>query len=145
REWVRLAREVLAQPELVEDARFATNAARVENRETVDALVVERLSHLDFAQAEKLLLEAGLACAKINAVAELVDHPQLAARERWVEVDSPVGAMPSLLPPAPSSAWDVALGPIPALGADNGRILAELGLADTDQAISPSAAEVAPR
>ena len=37
--------------------------------------------------------------------------------------------MPPLLPPGVSSAWDIALGPIPALGADNDRILAELGFA----------------
>lgn len=133
REWVRLARLVLRREDLVDDPRFATNTARVENRGEVDRLVGERLSELDFAEAEKVLLDAGLACARINSVADLVDHPQLVARGRWVEVDSPVGVVPSMLPPAPSSAWDVALGPIPALGADNDQILAELGLSDISQ------------
>ncbi|MFW0785766.1 CaiB/BaiF CoA-transferase family protein [Gordonia sp. CPCC 206044] len=142
REWVRLARTVLRRDDLVDDPRFATNAARVQNRAEVDSLVVERLSALDFAAAERLLLGAGLACAKINSVAELVDHPQLTARARWAEVDSPVGTLPTLLPPAPSSGWDVALGPIPELGAHNERILSELGLADTDHATSPSAQAV---
>ncbi|NDZ97464.1 CoA transferase [Streptomyces sp. SID6673] len=133
REWVRLARRVLGRDDLADDPRFATNGARVENRDEVDRLVVESLSELDFAAAEKLILGAGLACARINSVAELVDHPQLSARGRWVEVESPVGVLPTMLPPAPSSAWDVALGPIPDLGADNDRILAELGLADIFQ------------
>jgi hypothetical protein len=38
-----------------------------------------------------------------------------------------------MLPPAPSSAWEVALGLIPDLEAHNERILAELGLADIFQ------------
>ncbi|NED64441.1 CoA transferase, partial [Streptomyces sp. SID10244] len=89
REWVRLARRVLGRDDLADDPRFATNGARVENRDEVDRLVVESLSELDFAAAEKLILGAGLACARINSVAELVDHPQLSARGRWVEVESP--------------------------------------------------------
>ncbi|MEE3849610.1 CaiB/BaiF CoA-transferase family protein [Gordonia sp. LSe1-13] len=133
REWIRLARLVLGREDLAEDPRFATNGARVENRAEVDGMVAGRLSELDFAEAEKVLLDAGLACAKINSVADLVDHPQLVARGRWVEVDSPVGVVPSMLPPASSSAWDVALGPIPDLGADNERVLAELGIADISQ------------
>ncbi|MFD1813523.1 CaiB/BaiF CoA transferase family protein [Rhodococcus gannanensis] len=129
REWVRLATQVLGRDDLAEDARFATNAARVENRAEVDALVEKWLASVDFAGAERALLDADLACARINSVAELADHPQLVDRGRWVDVESPVGTVPTLLPPAPSSEWTVALGPIPALGADNDRILAELGMA----------------
>ncbi|MGW0176580.1 CaiB/BaiF CoA transferase family protein [Rhodococcus sp. NPDC003322] len=130
REWARLARLVLGRDELVDDPRFATNAARVAHRGLVDALVGEHLAPLGFEEAVEELTGAGIACARINSVRDLVDHPQLVERHRWVEVDSPVGVVPTLLPPAPSSGWDVALGPIPALGADTEHILAELGLSN---------------
>ncbi len=128
REWVRLATIVLGNPELAVDERFAKNEARVAHRAAVDALIVERFATLDFAAATALLDDAGIGWAKINSAADLVEHRQLAARERWQSVDSPVGTIPTLLPPGVSSAWDIALGPIPALGADTDRILAELGL-----------------
>jgi itaconate CoA-transferase len=130
REWARLARRVLGREDLAEDPRFATNSARVENRAEVDALVEKWLASVDFTGAERTLLDAGLACARINSVAELAEHPQLVDRDRWVDVESPVGTIPTLLPPAPSSAWTAAVGPIPALGADNDHILAELGITD---------------
>ena len=129
REWVRLTTVVLGDETLAVDERFAKNEARVANRTDVDALIVERFAALDFAGATALLDEAGIGWAKINSAADLVEHRQLAARQRWRSVESPVGTIPTLLPPGVSSAWDIALGPIPALGADNDRILAELGLA----------------
>jgi len=129
REWVRLATVVLGDKELAGDERYAKNESRVANRPEVDALIVQRFATLDFAGATALLDEAGIGWAKFNSAADLVEHRQLAARKRWQSVDSPVGEMPTLLPPGVSSAWDIALGPIPALGADNDRILAELGFA----------------
>ena len=129
REWVRLATVVLGDKEVAGYERYAKNESRVATRPEVDALIVQRFATLDFAGATALLDEAGIGWAKINSAADLVEHRQLAARKRWQSVDSPVGEMPTLLPPGVSSAWDIALGPIPALGADNDRILAELGFA----------------
>ena len=64
-----------------------------------------------------------------------LNHPQLAARERWREVDSPVGALPALLPPAAISGVEPVFNPIPALGEHTQKILAELGYdpAEIDQ------------
>lgn len=49
-----------------------------------------------------------------------------------------MGAVLTLLPPVPSSGWEVALGPIPALGRDNTRILAELGFDDGFDGCTPN-------
>jgi crotonobetainyl-CoA:carnitine CoA-transferase CaiB-like acyl-CoA transferase len=130
REWYRLASTVLGQPDLAADPRYATNAARVENRGEIDVLLAEVLGALDTDGAIASLTSAGVACARINTVQQLVQHPQLVERERWATVDSPVGTVPTLLPPVQSSTWTPALGPIPALGEHTDAVLRELGRDD---------------
>ena len=60
----------------------------------------------------------------MNAVWE---HPQLRARHRWHEVDSPAGKIPALLPPGAHPGDAVVTGGVPALGAHTDAILASLG------------------
>jgi crotonobetainyl-CoA:carnitine CoA-transferase CaiB-like acyl-CoA transferase len=132
REWARLASEVLKRPDLMDNPRFATNAARVENRAEVDALVGAVLADLAIETAIDVLTAAGIACARINTVRQLVDHPQLVERGRWAETDSPVGPIPTLLPPVISSAWTPALAPVPALGEHTDAVLRELGRGDAE-------------
>jgi itaconate CoA-transferase len=55
------------------------------------------------------------------------NHPQLKARNRWVQVGSPNGELPALLPPAVNSAFTPCMKPIPGLGEHSQKILAELG------------------
>ena len=70
---------------------------------------------------------AGIANARMNTLREFLDHPQLAARDRWREVESPVGPLRALVPPIDSGWRAAAMGPIPALGEHTDAILEELG------------------
>jgi len=63
----------------------------------------------------------------MNTVREFLDHPQLAARERWRQVESPAGAIRALLPPVDMAGVEPMMGAIPALGAHTDAILRELG------------------
>ncbi|WP_432088833.1 CaiB/BaiF CoA transferase family protein [Streptomyces sp. bgisy095] len=133
REWRRLAGQVLGRPGLAGDPAFATNAARVAGRAATDAVVAEALAPLTAEEALARLDAAGIACARLNSVAELADHPQLTARDRWREVESPVGPLRTLLPPivfpdAPEPRTDR----IPALGQDTDEVLAGLGLRESE-------------
>ncbi|WP_327188819.1 CaiB/BaiF CoA-transferase family protein [Streptomyces xinghaiensis] len=129
REWRRLAEQVLGRPELAEDPAYATNVARTENRARTDAVVAEALAALTAEEAVARLEGAGIACARLNGVAELAGHPQLAARERWREVGSPVGALRTLLPPIGLPGGEPPrLGPVPALGEHTDTLLEALGL-----------------
>ncbi|MFI2736032.1 CaiB/BaiF CoA transferase family protein [Streptomyces sp. NPDC018711] len=133
REWRRLAEQVLGRPELADDPGFATNTARVAGRAETDAVVAAALAPLTAAEALARLDAAGVACARLNSVAELADHPQLTARDRWRAVESPVGPLRSLLPPivfpdAPEPRMDR----IPALGQDTDEVLAELGVPEAE-------------
>jgi crotonobetainyl-CoA:carnitine CoA-transferase CaiB-like acyl-CoA transferase len=63
----------------------------------------------------------------MNTMADLWNHPQLQARERWTSVDSPAGDLPALLPPGKQSAFDYRMGAIPKVGEHTDAILKELG------------------
>jgi crotonobetainyl-CoA:carnitine CoA-transferase CaiB-like acyl-CoA transferase len=60
-------------------------------------------------------------------VQDFIEHPQLKARERWREVDSPVGPLWALLPPATLVGVEPVFAPIPELGQHTNAILQELG------------------
>ncbi|WP_250279578.1 CaiB/BaiF CoA-transferase family protein [Frankia sp. Cppng1_Ct_nod] len=127
REWTRLATEVLARPDLAVDDDFATNQARVRNRARTDALVAAGVALLTTEEVDARLDAAGIAHARLNTVRGLLDHPQLAARNRWTCVDSPVGPVRQLRPVVGFPGEDPPMGPLPALGADTDTILTELG------------------
>ncbi|MEW1698773.1 CaiB/BaiF CoA-transferase family protein [Streptomyces sp. NPDC091278] len=133
REWRRLAEQVLGRPELADDPGFATNTARVAGRAATDAVVAAALAPLPAPEALARLDAAGIACARLNSVADLAEHPQLTARDRWREVESPVGPLRTLLPPivfpdGPEPRMDR----IPALGQDTDTVLAGLGVPETE-------------
>jgi len=127
REWRRLCERVLGMPALADDERFATNAARLRNRVELEALIEERLGRDTRAEVLRRLDEAEIANGAVNDVAEVASHPQLAARGRWVTVDSEVGSIPALLPPHNLQHAPAILGSVPALGQHTREILAELG------------------
>jgi len=54
-------------------------------------------------------------------------HPQLRARNRWREVDTPAGRVPALLPPGSWEDGAPRMDPVPALGAHTDAILTALG------------------
>ncbi|MFF0201721.1 CaiB/BaiF CoA transferase family protein [Streptomyces sp. NPDC005017] len=131
REWRRLTEQVLVEPELGTDPGFATNAARVANRERTDAAVAKALGVLGTDEAMARLEGAGIACARLRDVAEVVAHPQLAARERWREVGSPAGPLRALLPPITlPGGGEARMGDVPALGQHTEAVLRAAGMTD---------------
>ncbi|ARI55337.1 formyl-CoA transferase [Streptomyces sp. S8] len=131
REWRRLTEQVLGEPELAEEPDFATNTARTANRRRTDEVVGRALAGLTAREAVDALEAAGIACARLNTVADVAAHPQLAARDRWREVESQVGRLRALLPPItlPGGA-EPRMGAVPALGEHTDALLRELGMTD---------------
>jgi crotonobetainyl-CoA:carnitine CoA-transferase CaiB-like acyl-CoA transferase len=66
----------------------------------------------------------------MNDMAGLWTHPQLAARDRWRQVGSPVGDIPAILPPGRIDSFDYRMDAIPAVGQHTEAILRELGRGD---------------
>ncbi|BFP56267.1 CoA transferase [Streptomyces sp. CMC78] len=136
REWRRLAEQVLGRPELAEDPDFATNPARTANRARTDAVVGRALAGLTGREALAALEAAGIACARLNTVADVAAHPQLAARDRWREVESPVGPLRALLPPITLPGSEEArMGAVPALGEHTDALLRTLGMTDEQTSV----------
>jgi len=128
REWLLFCEQVLLQPTVAEDDRFAANFKRVANRDALRALIIQAFASLDFATVIQRLDQAGIANAKVNDMHGVWEHPQLKARERWRQIETAAGGVPSLLPPATSNAYSPRMDPVPALGEHSEAILAELGL-----------------
>jgi itaconate CoA-transferase len=127
REWALFCERVLQRPELAGDERFASNARRVAARAEVDAIVDATFSRLSAGEVVQRLERAGIASARINEMHEVWAHPQLAARERWTQVDTPAGMIPALLPPALPDSVQPRMGPVPGLGEHTDSVLGELG------------------
>jgi itaconate CoA-transferase len=132
REWARFCEIVLENPEVAADPRFATNAGRVAEREALTALIIDAFSNLTADEVIERLDRAQIANAAMNTVQEFIDHPQLAARDRWRDVDSPAGPLRALLPPVDNSNFAYPMRPIPALGGQTQAILGELGYGKAD-------------
>jgi itaconate CoA-transferase len=129
REWVIFCEKVLAQKSLAIDPEFDNNTKRTANRARLRAVIVELFSKMTIAQVEQKLEEAQIANARVNEMKDVWAHPQLKARNRWTEVQSPVGLLPALLPPATNNQFDARMDPIPAIGEHTKAILKELGVA----------------
>ena len=132
REWALFCDKVLLQPALATDPRFDANAKRSAARAEVRALIEAAFGKLSAGDVIERLEAAGIANAQVNTMADLWAHPQLAARKRWVQVETPAGLVPALLPPGAPDAADVRMDAIPAVGQHSECILHELGFTPQD-------------
>ncbi len=132
REWKQFCDVVLQDDALATDARFDSNARRNEGRNALKAIILAAFSQLSTAQVVERLDEAQIANARMNSMADLWAHPQLAARQRWQNVGSPAGDIPALLPPGRNSSFDYRMDAVPAVGQHTEAILRELGRGDAE-------------
>ncbi|TME00282.1 MAG: CoA transferase [Chloroflexi bacterium] len=130
REWAQFCALVLEQPEMATDPRFDGNAKRVANREALHAMIDAVFSQFTSEEVVARLDRAQIANARMNTMQEFWEHPQLQARQRWREVDSPVGQLQALLPPVTMCDVEPRMDPIPALGEQTEQILRSLGYQD---------------
>lgn len=122
---------VLGAPELAEDPRFATNADRCRNVDALEGALEERLAGEDAATWIERLEAAGIPCAPILDVAQVVRHPQVRARNMLVRVhDRELGEIELAGNPIKTAGHPdpETRRPAPELDADRAAILRELGI-----------------
>lgn len=127
REWRVFCTKILEDDALADDERFASNGRRVAAREMLRKMIVEGFSKLTAEEVVARLDDAGIANARVNSMSDVWAHPQLKARGRWSEVDTPAGKVPALLPPGMPDTFGPRMDAVPALGQQAEPILAELG------------------
>jgi itaconate CoA-transferase len=127
REWIEFCRHVLLQPELATDERFASNSKRTVARDALRSVIIETFAALTAEQAVERLEKAQIANARMNEMDDVWRHPQLEARGRWTQVNTPAGLIPALLPPGTPDSFEPRMDPVPSLGQHTQAILAELG------------------
>jgi len=126
REWTLFCQKVLMAPELAGDPRFNTNSRRSAARKELRELIVAAFSSLTAEEVVARLDAAQIANANVNDMHAVWEHPQLRARERWREVDSPAGKIPALLPPGSWEDEPPRMDAVPALGQHSEAILKSL-------------------
>ena len=127
REWSVFCEKVLLDPELSTDERFSSNSKRSAARIELRNLIVNAFSTLTAEQVVQRLDDAQIANARVNDMHDVWKHPQLQARKRWREVESPAGPIPALLPPGSWEEGEPRMDAVPALGEDTDAILSGLG------------------
>ena len=126
-EWRSFCGQVLRQPGLVADARFADNEARVRNRPALDAEIRGVFAGLSRQALVARLREGGIGYGFVNSVADFCRHPQL----RRAPVSTPGGTIDLVAPPLRHAGVVAPLRPVPALGEHSSQLLREFaGRAD---------------
>ena len=126
-EWQRLC-EVMGQPELSSDARFASLAARKENEaaleETVTAWTQERTAD----EATQALQNAGIPAYPTLDAIDMVNSPHVGARDYFVELEHPeVGTRRHMGIPWTMSRTPCEIRrPAPCLGQDTDAVLTDI-------------------
>ncbi len=127
REWAAFCDKVLLKPELKTDPRFDSNPKRSAARADLYPIIVAALAGLGAEEVVARLDAARIGNARLNHMAEVWQHAQLAARQRWVAVDTPAGPVKALLPPGVPAEFEARMDAVPAIGQHTDAILAALG------------------
>jgi len=131
--WERLAR-VLGALEWIADARFRTNADRMQNLPDLTAVMSEKLKTRPVREWIAALEAEGVPCGPINSIADMAADPHTAAREMVVELEHPrAGRTRALGLPIKLSATPGRVSrAAPLLGQHTREVLAEYGFANSE-------------
>jgi crotonobetainyl-CoA:carnitine CoA-transferase CaiB-like acyl-CoA transferase len=128
---VRRLMQELGLEGLLEQADFATNDARMANRERLKALINDQTRRASVAHWIERLNRAGVPCGRVMTLADVFSDPQVLAQEMVLEVDHPDhGPVRMTGFPVKLSATPARLRrPAPELGEHTDQILAAAGYA----------------
>ena len=81
--------KAMGREELLFDPRFSTTKARVDNASAIEAEVQAWVSHYNVNAVVEAMDHAGVPCAKVSTISDVVDNVQLKARDQIVTIDHP--------------------------------------------------------
>lgn len=127
REWKIFCDKVLRRPDVASDPRFDTMVKRCEHRRDLTMLIEDCFTTMTSAELVVVLDAAGIANGRLNSSIDVWNHEQLAARDKWREVNTAAGPIRALLPPFTFTDQEAVMGEVPSLGQHTGEVLRELG------------------
>ncbi len=142
----RLVADMIEHPELAEDPAFATPAARIEQRDAINALLSAWFEGRTVDEAIRCCADKGLAIAPVRTYAEAAVSPTAEARymvQRTAHEDGTILPLPG--PVAKFSRTPTRVrSPAAGLGAHDEEVLAELGLGEAEIAALRERCIIAP-
>jgi crotonobetainyl-CoA:carnitine CoA-transferase CaiB-like acyl-CoA transferase len=131
--WARFC-DALEWAELAQDARFASGASRVEQRNALVPMLEERFGRRPVAYWVERFEARNVACAPLLTIDQVMTHPQVLANQMVVAAQDATGETQQLVgtPFKLADGGGTAVTAPPALGADTDAVLAELGLSKTE-------------
>jgi crotonobetainyl-CoA:carnitine CoA-transferase CaiB-like acyl-CoA transferase len=124
----RALMQAIGRADVLEDPRFADWFLRNENATALRAIIEEALASADARTWETKLNAADAPCASIWRIEDIIDHPQIVARNAMQTVDSPFGPLRFM-----GSGFQLAHGGgkldhvAPALGQHDDEVLEQIG------------------
>ena len=131
-DWKQFCEKVIMRPDLVDDPRCTDPPTRREHRPWLEKLVEDAFASEDSETWFARLATTDIPHARVRGIAEVLAHPQVAARRMIREIASPVGPLPTIESPLRLSGSPVATGPLPGLGTETDAVLRESGFGDDD-------------
>jgi crotonobetainyl-CoA:carnitine CoA-transferase CaiB-like acyl-CoA transferase len=131
--WERIA-DVLGHPEWRDDARFATNSARMANLPALTDAMNKALATRTKTEWIAAFDAVGVPAGPVNSIGDALEHPQTRARDMVVEVDHPqAGPTRALGCPLHFSRTPTRITrAAPVLGEHTREVLHEHGYSDAD-------------
>ena len=126
-DWEVFCRKVIEKPEMLEDPRFASVEGRRKNRSVLEKTIENIFLERDHKHWLEQLKKAELPHGIVRGIAQVLAHPQVAARKLIREAESPVGKVPVIANALKLSASEARYDRIPALGEQTDAILREIG------------------
>ncbi len=131
-QWTSFCTVVCERPEWLADERYDSLANRRINRQQLESAIEEALAPLSRKEVTRRLEVADVPYGDVNTVQQFLEHPQLSERDRWRQIESPVGPLDAILPPFTFENAESAMGGIPDVGQHTHEVLAELGYSESE-------------
>ncbi|MBD8133922.1 CoA transferase [Bacillus sp. CFBP 13597] len=128
REWKRFCAEVLEKPSLANNEKYDSNFKRNQHKEELKKLIENEFTNITSEILTSRLDKAQIANARLNDMGSFFNHPQLNARTRWRDVNTPNGLIRALLPPATIAGLEPVMGAVPRVGEHTEKVLEELNI-----------------
>ncbi|ELY49580.1 CaiB/BaiF CoA transferase family protein [Natronorubrum sulfidifaciens] len=130
--WELLCDAVLERPDLLDDERFATNEARVENRDVLEPTIESLIADQPRDYWADRLDEAGIPWGDVNHLDDVLEHPQTEHLDLVKDLETEDGPIPYIDTPIDSDSLEFAAEPMPDLGEDTDDVLAALGYSSAE-------------